>query len=129
MPNTAIPHPVTMYYDGGCPLCAKEVAHYIRLDKSQKVTWTDINHDDSALKPLGITRQMAMRRLHVTDRDGKLVTGAYAFQTLWQELPYYRVLAKLVSPAFTMRLADKVYARFADYRYRQRMKCRDQCSS
>lgn len=118
-----------MYYDGGCPLCAREVAHYIRLDKQQRVTWIDINRDDSKLEPLGITRQMAMQRLHVTDRDGKLVTGAYAFQTLWQELPYYRILAKLVSPLFVMRIADKVYARFADYRYKKRMECGDQCSN
>ena len=118
---------VTMYYDGGCPLCSKEVAHYRRLDAQNRVAWIDIDRDDNALKPLGISRQTAMRRLHVTTRQGTLVTGAYAFQTLWQELPYYRVLARLVSPAPIMKLADRAYTRFAEYRYKKRAVCGDQC--
>ena len=116
-----------MYYDGGCPLCSKEVAHYQRLDKQKRVVWIDIDRDDSALALLGISRETAMRRLHVTTRHGSLVSGAYAFQTLWQELPYYRRLARLVSPAPMMKLADKAYDWFADFRYNKRTVCGNHC--
>ena len=34
-----------MFYDGGCPLCSREVAHYRRLDRRNNVSWVDI-HDD-----------------------------------------------------------------------------------
>ncbi|MEM7259210.1 MAG: DUF393 domain-containing protein, partial [Pseudomonadota bacterium] len=111
---------VTMFYDGGCPLCDREVAHYKRLDTANKVAWVDIDENTAALKPHGITLEAAMRRLHVTDRNGQLVTGAFAFHTLWRELPYYRWLARVVSPKFVLRALDVVYNRFAARRFARR---------
>lgn len=118
---------VTMFYDGGCPLCDREVAHYKRLDKDHSVAWVDIDEDTTELAARGIPYQTAMKRLHVTDRDGNLVTGAYAFHTLWQELPYYRWLAKVVSPRWLLRTLDVVYNRFAERRYARRQRCDSTC--
>ena len=88
-----------MFYDGECPLCRREVAHYRRLDRERRIDWSDITREPERLEKYGISLQAAMQRLHVQDSDGVMHTGAYAFQVLWQQLPYYRRLAWLVEKA------------------------------
>jgi predicted DCC family thiol-disulfide oxidoreductase YuxK len=118
---------VVMYFDGGCPLCRREVAHYQRIDRQQRVKWVDIDADATALQDIGVSHEAAMKRLHVTDHQGRLVTGAYAFKVLWQELPAYRWLAKLVSPAWLLTTLDKLYSVFANRRYKKRQRCKVSC--
>jgi len=63
----------------------------------------------------------------VTDTEGKLVTGAPAFQVIWSALPGYRWLARLVSPRPVLKFADVVYNVFAKRRYNNR--CGAICST
>ena len=35
-----------IFYDGNCPLCAKEMQSLKRADKENKITLEDINKDD-----------------------------------------------------------------------------------
>jgi predicted DCC family thiol-disulfide oxidoreductase YuxK len=116
-----------MFFDGGCPLCRREVAHYRRLDRADAVQWLDIAADPAPLQPLGIAPADAMRRLHVLDRDGRLQTGAWAFAAIWEVLPYYRWLARLVRLPGVLSVLDWGYRRFADWRFARR--CGDgECS-
>jgi predicted DCC family thiol-disulfide oxidoreductase YuxK len=59
-----------MYYDGGCPLCRREVAHYRRLDSDARVRWLDLSEDPSELQQLGVSLAEGMARLHARDRLG-----------------------------------------------------------
>ena len=110
----------TMYYDGGCPLCRREVAHYRRLDSDGRVRWLDLSEDPSELQDLGVSLPEAMARLHVRDRSGRLVSGAWAFAAVWDELPYYRWLARLIRALHLLPVLDVAYRRFADWRFRRR---------
>jgi len=112
----------TMFYDGGCPLCRKEVAHYIKLDKQQRIAWLDIHADPRVLEPYKISQQTAMQRLHALDKQGKLQSGAWAFATIWADLPYYRHLARFVRTLRLLPLIDFAYRQFAKRRYRSRCK-------
>jgi predicted DCC family thiol-disulfide oxidoreductase YuxK len=85
-----------MYYDGGCPLCRRGVAHYQRLDWARRIAWVDITKTPDALASHGVDFATAMASLHVTNREGKVVTGMAGFMTIWSELPYYRFLARLL---------------------------------
>ena len=69
-----------LFYDGGCPLCSREIKHYRRLDSADRIDWIDISRDASLLQAMGVTLETAMARLHVLHRDGWLATGAYAFR-------------------------------------------------
>ncbi|HHC74093.1 MAG TPA: DUF393 domain-containing protein [Thiothrix sp.] len=111
-----------MFYDGGCPLCRKEVAHYIKLDRQQRIAWLDIHADPSALEPYAISQASAMQRLHALDRQGKVQSGAWAFATIWADLPYYRHLATVVRTLRLLPLIDFAYRHFAKWRYRSRCK-------
>ena len=113
-----------MFFDGGCPLCAREVDHYRRVDRGQRVEWIDLRQDEEWLPAFGVSRDEAMRRLHVLSGDGRLLTGAYAFAAIWEQLPGYRYLATLVRLPGILPLLDRVYERFAIWRYRRR--CTDE---
>jgi predicted DCC family thiol-disulfide oxidoreductase YuxK len=109
-----------MFFDGACPLCRREVAHYRRLDRAGAVRWVDIAADPASLAPLGVLPAAAMRRLHALDSRGRLQTGAWAFAAIWEALPYYRWLARLVRLPGVLPLLDRAYLRFADWRFKRR---------
>lgn len=111
---------LTTYYDGSCPLCSKEIAHYRRVDRQHRVRWVDLTKAAEELAEVGLDTQTAMRRLHVRAPDGQLISGIPAFIAIWQQLPGYHLLAKFVR---TMRLTSALewcYDYFADWRFRQR---------
>jgi predicted DCC family thiol-disulfide oxidoreductase YuxK len=109
-----------MFYDGGCPLCRREVAHYRRLDRAGRLEWVDISRESGLLQAFGVSFQTGMERLHVLYRDGRLLTGAYAFAAVWSELPYYRWLARLAWLPGVLPCLDRLYGRFARWRFRRR---------
>lgn len=117
-----------MFYDGGCPLCSREVTHYRRLDTAQRLECIDITRDMTVLNAFDVSSLQAMARLHVLYRDGRLLDGAYAFAAIWSELPYYRWLARLLRLPGLLTVLDGMYNLFARWRFRRR--CREGvCSS
>jgi len=112
-----------MFFDGGCPLCRREVEHYRRLDRAGAVEWIDIAADPARLAPLGVAPAAAFRHLHVVDKRGELQVGAWAFAAIWDVLPYYRWLGRAVRVPGMLPVLDRMYRRFADWRLRRR--CRD----
>lgn len=112
-----------MFYDGGCPLCSREVAHYKRIDVHSDVHWLDIYAQPNVLSEYGLDYSTAMKHLHVRDADGKMLKGAYAFQALWKALPRYRVLGWLVSFPGILGVLNRAYEWFAERRYEKRMAC------
>ena len=67
---------LTVYFDGSCPLCKREIALYRRLPEAVNLAWVDVSLDQ-ALGP-ALTCQAAMARFHVRHSDGRLVSGAAA---------------------------------------------------
>jgi len=82
----------TVYFDGSCPLCRREIDLYKRLDKGGRIQW----HDVSANAPdcADLSREQAMARFHVQDEQGQLLSGARAFVAVWGYLPGWRHLAR-----------------------------------
>lgn len=40
------------FYDGGCGLCRREIAHYRAIDRDNRIEWVDINTDRRLLNSL-----------------------------------------------------------------------------
>lgn len=80
---------LTVYYDGSCPLCRREIALYRRQRGADGLAWLDV----SAGAPTGtdLSCEAALRRFHVRDAQGRLHSGAAAFTRLWCSLPRWRV--------------------------------------
>ena len=86
---------LTVYYDGACPLCAREVAFYRRQDGADAVSWVDVSsHCGDEVAP-GLNREQALARFHIMDGNKRLVSGASAFARLWEALPRFRIMGQL----------------------------------
>lgn len=110
-----------VFFDGGCPLCRREIAHYRRLDAAGAIDWRDIHADATALEGRGISWEQAMQRMHAITREGAVCSGAPAFVLVWRHLPYYRWLGGVLHrlPPIVW-LMDRVYNVFARRRWRSR---------
>jgi len=88
---------LSVYYDGGCPLCRAEIDQYRRCAGAERLAFVDVGRGvpEPALGP-GLPRDAALRRFHVRTADGQLVSGAAAFARLWQTLPGWRWLGRLI---------------------------------
>jgi predicted DCC family thiol-disulfide oxidoreductase YuxK len=87
--------PLTVLYDGACPLCRREIGIYRGLQplhSDAPVCFADVS-DAAVPLPPGTTREQLLARFHVRGRDGELRSGAQAFLALWAELPGWRWLA------------------------------------
>jgi len=84
---------LTVYFDGSCPLCRREIALYRRLPQAAQLAWVDV----SAGQALGedLSCAAAMARFHVRDTQGRLFSGAAAFSLMWRQFPGWRWLGYL----------------------------------
>ncbi len=115
--------PYTVLYDGGCPLCGREIGHYRRLADGLPIRWVDAAPLEADLGPYGVSRLDALKVFHVIDSEGVTHRGAHAFIALWAILPRYRWLARACRAARAAPLLDRVYHRFAGWHFARR--CRD----
>jgi predicted DCC family thiol-disulfide oxidoreductase YuxK len=75
-----------VYFDGGCPLCRREIGWYRERTPLSPIEWVDVSA--AACDPAGdLCYADAMRVFHVRCADGRLVRGAHAFALLWQRFP------------------------------------------
>lgn len=81
--------PITVYYDGLCPVCSREVAVYQRLDRPRQLRWQNLATVADDLLDL----DAAYWLLHVRDAEGQLHVGFAAHLLMWQRLPGLRLLA------------------------------------
>jgi predicted DCC family thiol-disulfide oxidoreductase YuxK len=100
-----------VYFDGGCPVCSREIAVYRSRPGAERFEWVDITRSDADLGP-GLTPQAALARMHVRTASGKLLSGAEAFAAMWRRMPGLQWLGwLLVLPPFGT-LAERAYRGF-----------------
>jgi predicted DCC family thiol-disulfide oxidoreductase YuxK len=87
----------TVYYDGGCPVCSREIGFYQRLPGGESLNWMDVTQADEAALGPGLSRQAAVARIHVRRADGTIVDGAAAFAEIWRGMPGLRWLALVLA--------------------------------
>lgn len=103
--------PLTVLYDGACPLCRREIGLYRGMQSSTPLCFADVSSTDSPL-PGGTTREQLLARFHVRTSDGRLLSGAAAFLALWATLPGWRWLAaagRVPGVAWAMERAYRLF--------------------
>jgi predicted DCC family thiol-disulfide oxidoreductase YuxK len=114
-------YPLTVFYDGSCSVCRREMQVYQRNNPQKRLVFIDISQPDFIAQNYGKTEQKFMARMHVRDADGVYATGVAAFILIWQAYPensVYPYLGKIVGFPGINQLACLCYALFARYRHR-----------
>ena len=86
---------LTVYFDGACPVCRREIAVYQQQPGADACQWIDAAHCPADALGPGLDRATALQRFHVRLADGRLVQGAAGFAALWSAMPGWRWLGRL----------------------------------
>jgi predicted DCC family thiol-disulfide oxidoreductase YuxK len=105
------PRPLTVLYDGACPLCRREIGAYRGLRPVTPVCFADVS-DNALPLPPETTREQLLARFHVRGSDGQLHSGAEAFIVLWAALPGWRWLARVGRLPGVAWAMERVYRLF-----------------
>ena len=114
---------LTVYYDGKCGLCRREIEYYKRVAPPGGFLWQDIANDPASLADLDVSQADALRRLHARDSFGNIYVGVAAFIAIWHGLNYWRYLAMIINLPLLQPVAAFAYDRFADYRFSRLTHC------
>jgi predicted DCC family thiol-disulfide oxidoreductase YuxK len=98
-----------VYYDGGCPVCSREIAFYRARPGAAAFDWVNVTHCPPEALGFGLSRAEAMARMHVRLDDGTLLNGAAAFGAMWRKLPGFKGLGWLLAMPPFETLADWAY--------------------
>ena len=72
---------LTIFFDGGCPLCKREVDFLQSRDQKKYLKFIDINSSNFGLEiNYGITYKQAMERIHALKNDGSFIKDIEVFQ-------------------------------------------------
>ena len=98
---------VVVWFDGGCPLCRREIALMRRLDRRRAIAFVDASEADVCPLPQGDM----LAQLHARE-DGRLLSGAAAFAAMWRAIPLLRPLGLLARSPQVLALLERLYAGF-----------------
>lgn len=112
-PSSRQPWRPLVLFDGACPLCRREIAHYRRRAGADRINWIDLSRQPAGQPVEGIDWYEAMARFHVRNSLGEWQRGAFGFVELWSHLRGYRVLAWLTRQLHLIALLDRAYDTFA----------------
>ena len=102
----------TIWYDGQCPLCSREIALMRRLDWRGRITFVDVQSEDISCP---IDRSALLARFHAREA-GVMLSGAAAFAAMWRAIPLLRPLGLLARNRHLLRLLEAAYLRFLRFR-------------
>lgn len=119
--NLAAMADLTILYDGGCPLCRREVTFLGRRDlerhsESPRLAFIDINHADyDPHVHQGVTYRQAMGRIHAIEADGTVLKDLAVFRRAYELIGLGWVYAPTRWP-IVGPLAEAAYAFWARIR-------------
>ena len=107
---------LTVFYDGACPLCRREIDFYRGLEGAQCISWVDVAATETVDVAPGLAKTDALARFHVMTADGKLCSGGAAFAALWLRLRAFRLFGRLFQVRPLLWCLEQAYSRFLKVR-------------
>ena len=98
---------ITIFYDGKCSLCSKEINYYRKIAPLGIFDWQDITKSSHKLNKEGVSLSEGLKFLHAKDNNGQMHVGLDAFILIWKQLKRWRVLANLVNLPLTKAINIK----------------------
>ncbi|WP_422020541.1 thiol-disulfide oxidoreductase DCC family protein [Roseibium sp.] len=114
---------ISVYYDGKCGLCSKEINFFKRRTPKHPILWHDIANDPAQLEGTGVSQAEALMFMHVRDAEGVMRTEVDAFIALWRQFSGWSFLSRFVSLPGIYQLAGVLYRVFAKVRFNRYPHC------
>ncbi len=105
---------VTVWYDGACPLCAREISLFRRLDRRGAIAFVDVSQPGSGAS-CPLDRQVLLARFHAQEAGGPVLSGAAAFAAMWRAIPWLRpfgLAARIPPVLWLFELLYRLFLRF-----------------
>jgi predicted DCC family thiol-disulfide oxidoreductase YuxK len=113
---------IEVFFDGGCPLCTREMNLLRRWDRHHKIRFTDILSPDFRCEATGKSHDELMARIHGRLPDGSLIEGVEVFRRLYAAVGFGWIVA--VTRWFGIsQLMNSGYRIFASNRLRLTGRC------
>ena len=77
------PYDIEVFFDGGCPLCVREIGLLRRWDRRSRIRFTDIDGSLFVAADVGKSQDELMAQMHGRLSDGKWVTGVEVFRRMY----------------------------------------------
>ena len=110
-------YPLTVFFDGACPICVREIALMRRLDRRCRLVCCDFSRPDYDAASINISPAELGRVIHARWSDGSVITGVDVFRAMWEAVGL-RFLARLSRLSLVEPLVLNAYAWFARNRLR-----------
>lgn len=115
---------IEVFYDGACPMCRREMAMLRRLDRHDRIRFTDIAAPGFDPSVVGRTQAQLMARIHARLPDGSIAEGVEVFRRLYATVGFGALAALTRLPGVSQAL-DVAYDAFARRRTRLTGRCDD----
>ena len=117
---------IEVFYDGDCPLCAKEINMLQMLDRGRgRVRCTDISDPSFRAADYGLEHEVMMASIHGRLPDGSLIQGVEVFRRLYSAVGFGPLVTVSRLPGISAAL-DIGYRLFARNRLRLTGRCESQ---
>ena len=107
---------LTVFFDGSCPICSKEINFYKMRAGADELSWVDVSDEEISIPIQTRSREELMARFHVLSSSGELVSGGAAFAELWASLPAFKIFGKIFKLPILRYLIDVGYDMFLTLR-------------
>jgi predicted DCC family thiol-disulfide oxidoreductase YuxK len=114
---------ISVFFDGKCNLCSKEINYYQRIAPKNTFNWVDITKTPGELDKFEIKLSDGLRLMHVADSNGNIFTGVDAFIIMWKQIKYWKILGLFASLPIVKQIANLLYRYFADWRFNRYEHC------
>lgn len=108
-------HKLTIWFDGSCPLCRREITLMKRLDRRGVIDFIDVAVSKDADCP--VDRGELLARFHARE-NGELLSGAGAFAAMWRAIPLLRPFGLLARIPLVLAVLERCYVVFLRVRPR-----------
>ena len=114
--STQTTRSLTVFFDGSCPICSKEINFYKMRAGADELSWVDVSDEEIPIPIETKSREELMARFHVLSSSGELVSGGAAFAELWASLPAFKIFGKIFKLPILRYLIDVGYDIFLTLR-------------
>ena len=111
----SISYPLTLYFDGRCPLCMAEMRNLMVRNTAGHLAFVDASAEGFEPPP-GVSLEAMMQRLHAQAADGRWLQGVAVFAAMYEAVGLSWV-ARALNWRWARPLADACYPWVARHRY------------